>query len=126
MSDQVTAMMETINNNFLCLMSMVFGLNCRLNAQETLIREIHEKLCGNEADQVSSEEVEEESKEEEQEVENHDEEKFQADLSMMARFVSSIVAPEEDPEIDDEKKEVAPEINDKGKKKKKKKTLPVH
>lgn len=114
MSDQqVTAMLENLNNNFLSIMSMCFGLNCRLNAQETLIREIHEKLCGNEA--ADRESSQEEFKDEQEDENQDDEEKIQADLNLMAQFVSTMVTSD-DPKIKLPKEEHS-EVNDKGKKK---------
>ena len=112
MSDQVTAMLENLNNNFLSIMSMCFGLNCRLNAQETLIREIHEKLCGIEAADRDSSQEEFKDEQENQD----DEEKIQADLNLMAQFVSTMVTSDDDPKIELAKEEPA-EVSDKGKKK---------
>lgn len=112
MTDQVFAMLNTINNNFLSVMSMVIGVNCRLNSMEVLIREMHQKSFGNEGDRENSEMMEEE-----QEVDENDEEKFKADLGVMGQFVSTMLTPDEDPEIaKDVKKEVLAEVNEKGKK----------
>lgn len=68
--NQVESLLETINSNFLTLMSMCVGITCRLNSQETLLREIIGKLNGNTAsggrndDQSEEEQQGSESKEE--------------------------------------------------------------
>lgn len=49
LSDQ-RMMLESINSNFLSIMSMIIGVNCRLNVQECLLREILHKVNGNQSE----------------------------------------------------------------------------
>jgi hypothetical protein len=66
-------LLETINSNFLTIMSMAVGINCRLNAQENILREILAKLNGSAAGSSRSDEKNEQSDEEQQEIQRKDE-----------------------------------------------------
>lgn len=44
MQNQIQLLFETINSNFLTIMSMCVGINLRINAQEMLLREILGKI----------------------------------------------------------------------------------
>lgn len=93
-------------------MSLVIGINCRLNMLETLLSEIKKKLPVNESEEDEDEGSEESNATDEQENETE----VQEALEYSAQVICSIVSDNENPEMKMEEK--AAEIYDKGERKK--------
>lgn len=108
------AIMENISSNHLSIVSMLVGINCRLNAQDAILREIKEKLCGVNGDGSS-----ETSDDDNNQGENEEEEERK--LKIMAQLANDRFVPwvtlTENSKVQEENspKEMATEIDEKGK-----------
>jgi hypothetical protein len=112
MSDQPPVTLEMINNNFISIMSLVIGINCRLNMLETLLSEIKEKMPVSDLEEEDEGSVESNASDE---PEQENEAKVLEALKYSGKVICSMVAAEyenSEEEKKDEEKE-ATEIDDK-------------
>lgn len=96
--------METINSNFLSIMSMVIGLNYRLNVQENLLRKILAKLEGNGSDGDEAGDDKTEKSEDDQQQDGIEDDNAVDGLNVMDHLISSMVTatPMEIPDLTSE------------------------